>query len=106
MYIPQYKSEILIKKKYFGFTVVSDEEKTNDNDVEKSKKAQFVKMLPNLELGMTFFLAYEKLRKEIKTIEEHEGLQQQQVPEDLLLKAKTNLESDDFVRVVNYLLRI
>ena len=63
-------------------------------------------MLPNLELGMTFFLAYEKLRKEIKTIEEHEGLQQQQVPEDLLLKAKTNLESDDFVRVVNYLLRI
>ena len=94
------------KKKYFGFTVVSDEEKTNDNDVEKSKKAQFVKMLPNLELGMTFFLAYEKLRKEIKTIEEHEGLQQQQVPEDLLLKAKTNLESDDFVRVVNYLLRI
>ena len=91
------------KKKYFGFTVVSDEEKTNDNDVEKSKKApkaHFVKMLPNLELGMTFLLAYEKIRKEMKEIEERGELQQHQVPEDSLPKVnKAKSERHKFVRL-------
>ena len=84
-------------------TVVSDEEKTNDNDVEKSKKApkaHFVKMLPNLELGMTFLLAYEKIRKEMKEIEERGELQQHQVPEDSLPKVnKTKSERHKFVRL-------
>ena len=70
--------------------------------MEKSKKApkaHFVKMLPNLELGMTFLLLREKLRKEIKKIEEREELQQQQVPEDSPLKVnKSKPERHNFVR--------
>ena len=64
---------------------------------KKAQKAQFVKMLPNLELGMTFLLAYEKIRKEI---EERGELQQHQVPEDSLPKVnKAKSERHKLVRL-------
>ena len=67
---------------------------------KKAQKAQFVKMLPNLELGMTFLLAYEKIRKEMKEIEERGELQQHQVPEDSLPKVnKAKSERHKFVRL-------
>ena len=54
-------------------------------------------MLPNLELGMTFLLAYEKIRKEI---EERGELQQHQVPEDSLPKVnKAKSERHKLVRL-------
>ena len=57
-------------------------------------------MLPNLELGMTFLLAYEKIRKEMKEIEERGELQQHQVPEDSLPKVnKAKSERHKFVRL-------
>ena len=67
---------------------------------KKAQKAQFVKMLPNLELCMTFLLAYEKIRKEMKEIEERGELQQHQVPEDSLPKVnKAKSERHKFVRL-------